>query len=339
MAHIIINDTTAVDQYNATAGQAVFTVSYPFFTEQSLKVYLTPAGQSPDDATDILAASAYTVVGAGIVEGALKTITLVSPAALNDTITIQRDEPAIRTTDLQDNGDFLAETHNNEQDRFVMLMQQLSEIVGRGIGRGVTGGNWDAQNIPIGNLAQPVADDDAARKIDVDTIAGASAAAVQAAIDAESSRSSAASQASLAFQFKGNAETAATSATADAQTAQTAALALAGAFSINIKTTDITLALTDAGTDIIYDQPVFKNVTIPAESTVNFPDGTVISFLNKGNGPIRINRSSLVSLKVFNGVDAPLNDDWELGVGGVASIKKIGTNEWVIFGNAGLVVQ
>lgn len=163
MAHIVINDVTPVDTYTASGGAQVdFTVSYPFFTDASLQVFLTPVGQDPDDAADLLTLTTeYTVVGAGNVEGATKTVTLVSAATDGDVITIRRNEPTSRTSDLQDQGDFLAETHNDEQDKVIMLVQQLEEEIGRGITRGVTGGDWDAQSIAIKNVADPTDAQDA----------------------------------------------------------------------------------------------------------------------------------------------------------------------------------
>ena len=182
MAHIVVNDISPVDQYTASGGaQTQFTVSYPFYTDASLKVYLTPVGATADDATDILALTTnYTVTGSGNVVGVTKRITLVVAATDGDVITIRRDEPVARLSDLQDLGDFLAETHNNEQDLVIMILQQQEELLVRSITRGVTGGGWDGQSLPIKSVSDPVDAQDSATKNYVDTAADSSAAAAAA---------------------------------------------------------------------------------------------------------------------------------------------------------------
>lgn len=165
MAHISVGDVTPLDSYTATAGQTEFTVSFPFFTDGSLQVFKTAAGATPNDVTDLLTLTTdYTVTGAGNVEGATKKITLTTGAAINDVIKIRRNEPAARTADLQEQGDFLAETFNDEQDLVIMLIQQIEEQVGRSITKGVTGGSWDGQSTVISDVGDPVANQDAATK-------------------------------------------------------------------------------------------------------------------------------------------------------------------------------
>lgn len=170
MAHIVINDTTPLDSYTATGGQTEFTVTFPFFTDASLKVYLTPNGQTADDATDILTLTTdYTVTGAGNVEGATKKITLTagsypSGATAGDTVVIRRDEPIARTSDLAAQGDFSSETYNDEQDIVIMILQQLEEALGRTLVGEVTGGPFDAGSRIIENLSDPANGQDAATK-------------------------------------------------------------------------------------------------------------------------------------------------------------------------------
>lgn len=170
MAHIVINDTTPLDSYTATGGQTEFTVTFPFFTDASLKVYLTPNGQTADDATDILTLTTdYTVTGAGNVEGATKKITLTagsypSGATAGDTVVIRRDEPIARTSDLAAQGDFSSETYNDEQDIVIMILQQLEETLGRALVGEVTGGPIDAGSRIIENVTDPANGQDAATK-------------------------------------------------------------------------------------------------------------------------------------------------------------------------------
>jgi len=134
MAHITISDTTPKDQYTATGGQTEFTVSFPFFEDDSLQVYQTADGDTFDETTDLLTLTThYTVTGAGNVAGVTRKITLVTGATADDTITIVRSEPFERESDYQSNGDLLAETLNDEQDKVIMLLQQFREEIDRAI--------------------------------------------------------------------------------------------------------------------------------------------------------------------------------------------------------------
>ncbi len=126
MAVLIVNDVTPRNQYAATAGQATFIYSFPIFADSDLKVYHTLSGATADDAADILALTTdYTVTGAGDTDGG--TVVLNSGAAIGDIITIVRDVPVARTTDYQTAGDFLADTVNDDMDKFVMMVQQQED--------------------------------------------------------------------------------------------------------------------------------------------------------------------------------------------------------------------
>ena len=128
MAILLVNDVTPSIQYTATAGQTVFPYPFAIFADGDLKVFQTLAGASPDDAADLLTLTThYTVSGAGATGGG--DVTLVTGAALNDTITIVRDIPVKRLTDFQDNGDFLAETVNDELDGLTMMAQQIEQFL------------------------------------------------------------------------------------------------------------------------------------------------------------------------------------------------------------------
>jgi len=119
-----INDTSPRDQYTATAGQTVFTVSFEFLEDADLKVYQTADGVDPSDSGDILTLSThYAVVGAG--SNSTKEITLVSGATLNDVITIARDDGIDRDTEFLSNGDLTIASMNAELNKIITLMQQV----------------------------------------------------------------------------------------------------------------------------------------------------------------------------------------------------------------------
>lgn len=108
------NPTLGRVEYIASTGQTSFPYSFKIFFNTDVKVYLTPAGQPPNDVNDLLTlTSDYTVSINGDLGG---TITLVNPASTNDSITIIRELSIIRLIEYQINGDLLANTLNADQE-------------------------------------------------------------------------------------------------------------------------------------------------------------------------------------------------------------------------------
>ncbi len=121
MAEIIIDDLTPRDQYTATAGQTVFDYNFPVFDEDHLIVKQTLISDSSTSTLTIT--THYTVSGVGVATGG--QVTLVTGAAENDIITIERDVPVERETDFTIRGDFKAATVNREFDLIIMMLQEL----------------------------------------------------------------------------------------------------------------------------------------------------------------------------------------------------------------------
>lgn len=131
---IIVNDESPRRQYTATSGQTVFDFPLPFFEQGDLTVYLTPVGQTADDAADLqVITTNYTVTGENTQDGG--KITLTVGATTGDIITIDRVVDLERLADYQNSGDLLAETLNREQDTEIMISQQLREDLNRSIKR------------------------------------------------------------------------------------------------------------------------------------------------------------------------------------------------------------
>jgi len=119
MSNLIVKDLTPRNQYTATESvNTEFTYSFPIFEDLDLKVYIGKVEKTLT--TD------YTVSGAGTDNGG--TVTLTTAAATGDIITIYRDMPVARTSDYQNNGDFLASTINDDLDKLVMMVQQVEEM-------------------------------------------------------------------------------------------------------------------------------------------------------------------------------------------------------------------
>jgi|31_taG_2_1085359.scaffolds.fasta_scaffold00897_6 hypothetical protein len=90
--------------------------------------------------------------------------------------------------------------------------------------------------------------------------------------------------------------------------------------------TSKTLALIDANAFIIVDNPNPVNITIPLESDVNFKIGTEIDFIQKGVGVLSFVPTATVLLNGAS-IVIPILTQW-----GGATIKKIGSDEWIIVG-------
>jgi hypothetical protein len=123
------NTNTPRLEFTASASQTVFDFNFKIFIDSDIVVYQTPTGQAPDDATDILIETThYTVVIDGDNGG---TVTLVSGATLNDSVTLLRDLPFTRETDYQTGGDLLESTLDEDQDYQTYLSQQLESSKGQ----------------------------------------------------------------------------------------------------------------------------------------------------------------------------------------------------------------
>jgi len=117
------------DEYTSTAGQTVFNYTFKIYANTDLNVYVTPSGQSPDDSADLT--TDYVVDTGTIGDEAGGFITFNTPLNNGDAVTIVSAIPYDRTVDYQNNGDFLPETVNDDNDRQVSQIKQILEQTGR----------------------------------------------------------------------------------------------------------------------------------------------------------------------------------------------------------------
>jgi hypothetical protein len=118
-----VTNTTARNQYTATAGQTVFAYTFEVYNKNDLVVL--------QNGTTLSEGGNYTVSGVGNDSGG--NITLTVGATAGDIITIYRDMALERLTDYQNSGDFLAVEVNEDFDRLWLAMQQESELNSRAI--------------------------------------------------------------------------------------------------------------------------------------------------------------------------------------------------------------
>jgi hypothetical protein len=88
-----------------------------------------------------------------------------------------------------------------------------------------------------------------------------------------------------------------------------------------------TLVLSDAGKVIPVDIGVTGTITVPLNSSVAFPTGTVVNIIQAGTGPLSITGSTGVSI-LSEGGRLKFKGQYAL----VGVVKKT-TDEWIAFGN------
>jgi len=106
--------------YTATAGQTVFTVPFEFFDNTDIKVYI--------EGTLKTITTHYTVSGGN---GSTGSVTLTAGATLNDEVTLVRDVPMERTTDLTSS--YNGSSIDAQLDRIVAQIADLDDKASRTI--------------------------------------------------------------------------------------------------------------------------------------------------------------------------------------------------------------
>ena len=88
-----------------------------------------------------------------------------------------------------------------------------------------------------------------------------------------------------------------------------------------------TIGLSYANSIIVYSDSVNnENVEIPLNSSIAFPIGTTIMFIQQDNGYLSFSAVGGVTMTAFSGVITA-------GQGAIATITKIDTNTWILSGN------
>ena len=118
-----VKDLDPRNQYTATSGQTIFPYTFPIFDKDDLVVI--------QEGTTLAEGTNYTVSGVGDEDGG--NVTLLVGATTGDTITIYRDQALERLVDYQTSGDFLAADVNNDFDRQLLMIQQISRDISRAL--------------------------------------------------------------------------------------------------------------------------------------------------------------------------------------------------------------
>lgn len=128
MAQVKIKDNGRRTQINAAAGAFEFTYKFTIFEAKDIQVFLTPAGQTPNILADLLTLTTdYTVDGFNTEDGG--KVTLVVPANVNDTITLQSNIIQTQLVDFKVGGQFAPATIDFTLDKLTILNQENNSLI------------------------------------------------------------------------------------------------------------------------------------------------------------------------------------------------------------------
>lgn len=118
-----------INQYIGTGSVATYAFTFRTFSSSDLQIWEQPSGGTPTQKT---VGVDYTVSGAGSYTGG--TVTRVAGNLPSGTrLTIKRVLAIQQTTDLRNQGEYLAETQETALDRLTMMVKQQDEKIGRAI--------------------------------------------------------------------------------------------------------------------------------------------------------------------------------------------------------------
>lgn len=123
-----ISTETTRKQYNGNDVTTEFSFPYKFLAERDLTVILT---DSDGVDTTLTLTTHYTTTGEGLDAGG--TVTMITPPATGERLTIVRELDLVQETDYISGDSFPSESHEKALDRITMIAQQLRELISRSV--------------------------------------------------------------------------------------------------------------------------------------------------------------------------------------------------------------
>ena len=198
-ARVIYTGNGAVDTFAVEDA-----LSNPIYFTSNSHIYARTYNTNTEVFTDLTEGVDYTLTG-GPDTGQL--VLSAGNLAVGVKLAIWRSEPLDQDSDFGVSSDFSSSTHNNVADRHRRIDQDLRDETTRALKRDVLEIYFDADNLPIRNVADPSGDQDAVTKAygdanyggaSVTAAAASAAAAATSASNADTSASAASSSASAA---------------------------------------------------------------------------------------------------------------------------------------------
>ncbi|MEI6084434.1 MAG: hypothetical protein WCS70_09055 [Verrucomicrobiota bacterium] len=134
-----IASETAKVIYTGNNSAVDFPVTFKFFESSEIAVWLYDI--AADTYTLLTLTTHYTVAGGSATEGATGTVTTLATYTSAKKIIIVRSVPFTQPVDLENQGRWYPQVHENEFDRLVQQIQQLKEQVDRAYKVGLTDTN------------------------------------------------------------------------------------------------------------------------------------------------------------------------------------------------------
>lgn len=213
MGKNMINDIVPIANFKADGQTTVFPYKFLVLNASDLKVHVNLVE---------IQTTEYTVTGIGSNTGG--NVTMKTAPAAGLAVMISRESPFVRNIEYTDNGDLLASELNADFDAVWLAMQETKASNQSAITRPAAGGDWDAQNRKLSNLADGETDHDGATVGQVRTLnGGAFTSAANAKTSETNARTSETNAATSAGQSSASAGQAAASAVAADTSAKNAA--------------------------------------------------------------------------------------------------------------------
>lgn len=128
-----VNTSTARDSYAGNGSTTAFTGNFKIFKKTEVRVVLVVNSTGVE--TVQVVDSDYTVSGLG---ADTHTVTMTTAPATGETLILLRNIPLEQQYDYTELGKFPAESHEENLDRIVMMVQQLNEEQQRAIQLAIT---------------------------------------------------------------------------------------------------------------------------------------------------------------------------------------------------------
>ena len=125
-----ISTTNTKDQHNGNDSATSFNYNFKILDQSHLEVTLTSTA-GVDSVLTIT--TDYTVSGVGDDSGSISYPVTGDPLATGEKLTIRRKQDFLQSTDLQNQGGFFAEVHEEVFDKHAMFALQNEEELVRGL--------------------------------------------------------------------------------------------------------------------------------------------------------------------------------------------------------------
>ncbi|MDF7631468.1 phage tail fiber protein [Erwiniaceae bacterium L1_55_4] len=156
-----VSSTQSYVEYNGDGSTTAFTIPFYFLLNSDISAMVSDAD---GNITELVNGTNFSATGAGDASGG--TATFNDAYAAGTTILIYRNPPVTQETKYYENGKFPAASHEAALDKLTMLIQEYGwRFDSLSLKKpSIFASYYDALNNRIGNLADPVNDQDAVNK-------------------------------------------------------------------------------------------------------------------------------------------------------------------------------